>query len=168
MKVLKALIRILVLVALALAVTAAVARFQDGPIAMFPGGPLVAGEPVTTEVSTWTFADAAETIELQLEGEKTSRTVWILVDDGLAYIPCSLGFPPGKTWYERANLDGRATVRIGGRLYPVTLRRVRDAAVEAHLGELVDSKYGSKPPGNAGVWYFSMKSRSPDEPGASS
>jgi hypothetical protein len=161
MKVLKILVRILLLLVLGLAITAVVARFHDGPISIFPGGPLVAGEVVATPVSSWTFADSIETIELQLVDDDTSRTVWVLGEGGRAYIPCSLGFPPGKTWHERADVDGRAMLRIDGKLYPVTLSRVGDEALRSRLAEIVVSKYGAPPPSDAGIWFFSIESRTP-------
>ena len=159
MKVLKVLVRILLLLALGLAIMAVVARFHDGPISMLPGGPLVAGETVTTPVKSWTFAESLETIELQLEEDETSRTVWILGDNGRAYIPCSLGFPPGKTWYKRAAIDGRATLRIDGKLYPVTLTRVESESLRSHLAGIVVSKYGAPPPSDATIWFFAIESR---------
>ena len=54
------------------------ARFADGPLAILPGGPLVAGEFVTGPEPDWTFAGAIETIELQLLEPARSRTTWIL------------------------------------------------------------------------------------------
>src|SRR3972149_406859 len=56
------------------------------------------------------------------------RPTWILVHEGQAYVPCSLGFPPGKSWYKQAVVDGRATLRIEGKRYPVTLSKLDDAA----------------------------------------
>jgi hypothetical protein len=58
----------------------------------------------------WSFVNDVGEIELQLESQTTSRTTWILYLDGQAYVPCSLGFPPGKSWYRQAALDSRATL----------------------------------------------------------
>ena len=91
------------------------ARFADGPIAIIPGGPLQAGELVADPVADWAFAESIDEIEMQLASDDTSRTTWILYQDGNAYIPCSLGFPPGKDWHLRADKDGRAIVRIAVR-----------------------------------------------------
>ena len=74
-------------------------------------------------------------IELQLESQTTSRITWIVVKDGAAYVPCSLDFPPLKTWYRKVAQDGRAIVRIAGRRYPVTMVKVEDEARIAGLRE---------------------------------
>jgi hypothetical protein len=85
--------------------------------------------------------------------------VWILVDGGRAYVPCALGFPPGKRWYRSAVEDGRATLRIEGRRYPVTLTRSDDAALGERLRAEVLRKYKRLPPGETEVWIFQVASR---------
>ncbi len=137
----------------------AVARFSDGPIGLAPGGPLVAGELVATPVGDWSFATDAETIELQLDGESSSRTVWVLVSDGRAYIPASLSFPPGKRWHKTADEQGAAWIRVDGKRYPVQLTRVQDEALRGQLIGVVGQKYGGGPPGEGGVWFFEVVSR---------
>ncbi len=135
------------------------ARFHDGPLALIPGGPLSSGDVVKSPVANWSFATSVETIELQLAEEDTSRTTWILVSEGRAYIPCSLGFPPGKNWHLRADKDGRSVVRILGKRYPVTLERLSNSTLESELEAIVVSKYGGAPPSDAGVWFFAVESR---------
>ncbi len=135
-----------------LVLTTLVARCSDGPIALFPGGALTSGEWVEGPVTDWSFASGVPEIELQLAAQETSRTTWILVHDGRAYVPCSLGFPPGKTWHEDARRDGRAVLRIEGRRYRATLVKVDDEATAAALERVVDAKYGGGP-GEAG-WFF--------------
>jgi hypothetical protein len=159
MRFLKILGGIVVVLLLLIAILFLGARLHDGPIALIPGGPLVAGELVAEPVSDWGFAAAVPEIEMQLDGDSTSRTVWILVRDGHAYIPASLSFPPGKTWHKRADTDGRTILRIEGKRYPVTLSRIRDAVVEADLTEIVGGKYGGGPPGDGGVWFFAVEPR---------
>jgi hypothetical protein len=161
-------IRWLVRIVLGLAVLAAVvyygARLGDGPLGPIPGGPLRAGELVSEPVADWSFAQDVPEIELQLASQDLSRITWILVRDGQAYIPCSLGFPPGKTWYRLAAEDGRATLRIERRRYPVTLSRVEDASLEEALRAEVQRKYTRLPPTDAGVWLFRVASRSDGAP----
>jgi hypothetical protein len=161
MRFLKILIKIVVVLALLVGLVFAAARLHDGPLALIPGGPLASGNLVARPVTDWSFADRIDTIEMQLIGDETSRTTWILVSNGRAFIPCSLGFPPGKSWYRRADVDGRALVRIDGKRYPVTLRRVADAALEQELTDIVGSKYGGGPASDAGVWFFAVESREP-------
>jgi hypothetical protein len=150
-----------IVAALLLVVAAAfvAARFHDGPLAMIPGGPLSSGELVSRPVSDWSFTESVETIELQLAEDDTSRTTWILVSDGRAFIPCSLEFPPGKNWHFRADQDGRAIIRILGKRYPVTPKRLSNSTLESELKAIVSSKYGGGPLGDAGVWFFSVESR---------
>lgn len=138
------------------------ARMHDGPLGPIPGGPLVAGEEVREPVADWSFAKDVDEVELQLVAQTRSRTTWILVHEGQAYVPCSLGFPPGKSWYRDAAQDGRAVLRIEGRRYPVTLEKLDDAAaqqLEAVMLAEVERKYGRPPPSDAGVWIFRVRSR---------
>lgn len=133
------------------------ARFHDGPLALIPGGPLVSGELVTEPVLDWAFATSVELIELQLNAETTSRTTWILVEDGQAFIPCSLGFPPGKNWHLRADENGRAVIRLLGKRYEVSLDRIDDAPLAAKLASIVAEKYDGGPPGGTSeVWFFAL------------
>jgi hypothetical protein len=134
------------------------ARFLDGPLGPIPGGALVSGVRVSEPVGDWTFAKDVPEIALQLESQSQSRTTWILVSDGKAYIPASTEYPPGKTWHRKALEDGRATLRIDGKLYPVTLAKVDDVAVETVVREVVSQKYPTRPGGDA--WLFQVTSRS--------
>ena len=138
-------------------------RLHDGPLfGPIPGGPLESGEQVSESVADWSFAKDVGEIELQLASQGISRTTWILVFDGNAYVPCSLGFPPGKTWYKDAARDGRAVLRIGGKRYPVTLAKLDDAVVqqmEATVRSEVVRKYKRAPPSDSGVWLFEVASR---------
>jgi len=142
-------------VALAIAVVSFGARFADGPLAMFPGGPFESGEWVEETDVDWTFATDIEEIELQSGDPARSRTTWILVADGAAYVPCSLSFPPGKTWHHEALQDPTAVVRVDGKRYRRKLVKVDDAELERRLGELALEKY-SPPPSSDGVWFFHL------------
>src|SRR5215468_7015604 len=75
------------------------ARLHDGPLGPIPGGPLKAGELVSEPVANWSFVKDVGEIELQLDSQQRSRTTWIFFLDDKAYVPCSLGYPPGKTWH---------------------------------------------------------------------
>lgn len=136
------------------------ARFHDGPLGPIPGGPLTSGELVREPVSDWSFATDVQEIELQLDSQRRSRTVWLLVHENQAYVPCSLGFPPGKSWYRQAALDGRATLRIEGRRHPVVLTKAEDPALAETLRLEVQRKYKQLPPGESEVWIFRVTSRS--------
>ena len=146
---------LLLLAAVGLLVLVALgARFNDGPVGLFPGGPLQAGLLEEDPVTDWSFATDEETIELQLLSQERSRTTWILVHARDGFIPCSLTFPPGKSWHHSALRDGRALLRIRGQRYPVVLERVEEAKLVKDLGYVLRGKYGHEPLGSGGVWYF--------------
>lgn len=152
-------VRLVVLVALVGLAIAIGARVHDGPLGPFPGGPLVAGALVEEPVADWSFAADVEEIELQLASQATSRTTWVLVHEGRAFIPASTKFPPRKTWHEVALQDGRATLRIDGRKYPVTLAKVEDPALQDAVRGVAERKYAPPPGGRDGVWLFAVTSR---------
>jgi hypothetical protein len=163
MKILRWLAITLGMIVLLIAGLFAAARLHDGPLGLIPGGALRSGEIATEAVGDWKFADV-DTIELQLDGESSSRTTWILVHEGRAFIPARLSFPPGKRWHKTADQNGTAWVRIGGRRYPVSLTRVQDDATRTALIEVVRGKYSpgsdaSPPPAEGGVWFFEVVSR---------
>jgi hypothetical protein len=137
-----------------LTLAAFVARFHDGPLGALPGGPLRAGLLQDSPILDWSFAADEERIEMQLLSQNLSRTTWLLVRDGAAFIPCSLSFPPGKSWHRIAVRDGRALLRIRGRRYTVVLERVEDADLAQKLGYVLRAKYGHEPLGSGGIWYF--------------
>ena len=162
MTLLRWLLRILVAAIVLAALVFFGARLHDGPLGPIPGGPLEAGEQVSGPVADWSFAKDVGEIELELDSQARSRTTWILVFDGKAYVPCSLSFPPGKTWYKEAAKDGRALLRIQGKRYPVTLTKLDDAVVQ-QMGERIRAevtrKYKNAPPSGGGVWLFEVASR---------
>lgn len=130
------------------------ARFSDGPLAMLPGGTLESGDWVEGPVADWSFASEVGEIELQLASQTTSRTTWIAALGGRAFVPCSLDFPPGKTWHEEALRDGRAVLRIEGKRYRVTLRKEDDPATVEAVTAIVGTKYGGSPGGPGSAWLF--------------
>ena len=157
MTVLRWIFRLVVALVVVGAVMVLGARFHDGPLGPLPGGSLASGSVATEPVADWSFAADVPEIELQLDSQSKSRTTWILVYEGRAYIPCSTEFPPGKTWHQSALKDGRATFRIAGKRYPVTLQKVDDPAVLSGVREVATRKYPSRPGGE--VWLFEVTSR---------
>jgi hypothetical protein len=117
---------------------------------------------VSGPVPSWSFAKDVGEIELQLESQERSRITWIFVLDDKAYVPCALGFPPGKRWHLDAAADGRAVLRIDGKRYPVQLTKLDDAAAQ-QIGEAarveLTRKYGELPSSEAGAWFFEVSSR---------
>ena len=152
------------LLAAALLILFVYGRFSDGPVGFFSGGPLVRGERITTAVPDWSFATDVQNIEFQLLEPPRSRTVWVVVEDGKAYIPCGIpNFRLWKQWPHEALEDGRALLRIDGKLYPRQLVKVEDMSLIASLGEKVGHKYGLSPgdgePDPDAVWFFRLDPR---------
>ena len=133
------------------------ARFSDGPLAIIPGGPLESGEWVDAGKVDWSFA--AEIDEIEFESSGRSRTSWVIVHEGDAYIPCSLGFPPGKSWHLEIQERPEAVVRVEGKRYKRKLVKVEDEGLMATLSELAGKKYTTRPPSDAGVWFFQVMPR---------
>src|SRR5262245_57179102 len=137
------------------------ARLHDGPLGLIPGGPLEAGEVVAEPIADWDFAKDTGEIELQLDSQLQSRTVWFFVLDGKGYVPSNLGFPPGEIWHRQAVVNGAAKLRIEGKLYPVVLSKLGDPIAEQMSGRVraeLARKYRDLPPSEAGVWLFQVTS----------
>ena len=120
---------------------AVVARFHDGPIAIFAGGPFESGELVTGSEPDWSFVHEIREVEFQLLDPPRSRTTWILDHAGKAYIPC--GYMTTwwgriwKRWPHEAAKDPRILLRIDGKLYERRLVRIEGGPmVETLLLEL--------------------------------
>lgn len=159
LRILGALVGIVALAGLVLFVAG---RFSDGPIGFFSGGPFSSGEVVAAPAD-WDFAKDTQTVEMQLLEPPRSRTVWIVVEDGTAYIPCGVpNFRLWKKWPHEAVADGRAEVRIDGKRYPVSLVKTGDHDLFERLLAKVGEKYGSVPPGEVSedsVWFFRLDPR---------
>ena len=142
MKALRWILRGVGVLAIVFALVAVAVRFSDGPLGPLAGGPLEAGETVKGLVD-WSFVEDVDTIELQLVTPPRSRTVWVVLHDGAAYIPCGIpGFRLWKQWPHEALEDGRAVLRIDGRLYHGRLVRVEDTALHGTVAGIVAAKYG--------------------------
>lgn len=146
------------------------AKLHDGPIGPIAGGALVAGEETPSETFAWESLHAVGEIQMQLLQPPRSRTVWVAVHEGAAYIPCGfLNVPLWKQWPYAALEDGRAVIRVGGEIKPadgkklaVQLVRVEDAAIREAVGKEVARKYNLPGDGNAdedSVWIFRVEPR---------
>lgn len=159
MKILRWLLALIVVLAVLVGSLFLGARLHDGPLGPIPGGALASGDWADAPSAGWSFAKDIAEIELQLESQTISRTTWILVRDAQAWIPCSLDFPPGKTWYRSVASDGRALLRIGSKRYAVTLAQDNDPTLPDFARAEVKRKYGKPPPGDSGVMFFRVEPR---------
>jgi len=159
MKILRWLLRIVAALAVLILALFLGARLHDGPLGPIPGGALASGEWVDPVSPDWSFAKDVGEIELQLESQSISRTTWILVRDGQAWIPCSLSYPPGKNWYSHVASDPRAVLRIDGKRYAVTLTQDADPTLPDFALAEVTRKYGRPPPTEGGALFFRLEPR---------
>jgi hypothetical protein len=164
---------VLAALVLALLAVAIVARFSDGPLAVFQGGPLQAGELATGPEPDWSFARDIEVMEFQLLDPARSRNTWLLVHEGKLYVPCGyMNSWWGRLWKQwpiDAINDGRAVVRIDGKRYEVEAIRVTDPALFWSLAREARRKYRPPedqalpselpPPESTGIWFFELAPR---------
>ncbi len=116
------------------------ARFADGPLEIIAGGAFSTGE-LASEEPDWTLVRDYQTVEFQLEDPAVSRTTWIAVIDGRVFIPSAyMTTWWGKIWKQwpsQAEQDGRAILRVDGRLYERQMVRVMDdPLIEPVMAEL--------------------------------
>jgi hypothetical protein len=157
------------LVALGLVGLLVGARFADGPLAIVAGGPFRTGELVTGAEPDWSFVRDTSEVELQLLEPARSRTTWIVVHEGRAFIPCGyMNSTWGRIWKRwplEAERDGRAILRVGNDLYERQLVRITEGPlVEPLLAEL-GRKYGggreipSEYVTSGSLWLFELAPR---------
>jgi hypothetical protein len=150
--------------------TSIVARFSDGPLEIMAGGAFTSGELITQEPD-WSFVKDYATVEFQLLDPAASRTTWIAVHEGRVFIPS--GYMTtwwGKLWKQwplQAEQDGRAILRVDGKLYERQLVRVMDGPdIDPVMAEL-SRKYGDGQPfpriafDSGYLWIFQLTPRQP-------
>lgn len=170
-----------IIVALVLTVLV-VQRVSDGPIEPLQGGPFKTGELVEEPVEDWSFGALANT-QFELVGYGTSRRAGYIMLDGKAYMTCDLGFMWSrfdgfqkvvlnliyvfKTWHLNALEDGRALVRIDGKIYKAQFVKVEDPELQARLKARIETiateMFGDLGPvpldGPNDMWFFRMDAR---------
>ena len=111
---------------------------SDGPVFVFAGGPLHAGEQVNLGDFDWVALDELHELELEIVGAASSRTLWFSVHDGVPYVACDLDCIGGRLtrWPQQIELDDRVVIRIDakradGRLVHVPHDSAEYAAVRA-------------------------------------
>ncbi len=135
-----------ILAGFAVGVTSLLARFSDGPIGIFAGGPMEEGELVTGPEPNWRFVRDMPTIEFQLVDPPRSRTVWIIENQGRIYLISGyMNSAVGKIWKQwpaEAVEDGRAIIRIDGKRYARQLVRIESGRILDAITAEVSRKYG--------------------------
>ena len=125
----KRLVKVLLVVVLLILLFFLATRFTDGPMGLVSGGAFSSGEVVSTEPD-WRFIKDYDTVEFQLLEPARSRTTWIVEHEGRIFIPSGYMLSTvGKIWKQwplHAQKDGRAILRVDGKLYPRQLVRITD------------------------------------------
>ena len=123
-------------------------RFADGPNRLFSGGPLVAGELHAGPEPDWSFVRDIPTIELQLLDPPRSRRIWTTEHDGRLYVWSGyMGTAVGRLWKRwpvQAERDGRAVLRIEGKLYERRLVRIESGEILDGIAAAIRDKYPSQ------------------------
>ena len=150
--------------------------YSDGASVVFGGGELVSGELVTGPEPDWSFAHNLPAIELQLLNPPRSRVIWIIGHEGKPYVVSAyMGTAIGrfwKRWPVQADRDGRAVVRIAGKRYERTLKRIKTGAVVEGVVAEILRKYRLRvtpadiEAGDVGL--FELAPRNPGTGGAAS
>lgn len=162
-----------------------VQRVSDGPMEFLQGGPFKTGELVEEPVTDWSFG-SGKPMAFELVGFGTSRTAGYIMRDGVAYMTCDLGFIWNrfeggtqrwilkliytfKRWHQDALEDGRALIRIDGKLYKTQFVKVEDpeliGALKAQLEDLAREYVAPQelgpPPAEEpnDIWFFRMDPR---------
>jgi len=177
-------IGLVVVIAIAVAGILITQRISDGPIEFLQGGPFKTGERIDAPVTDWSFGVGKPT-EFELVGFGTSRTAGYIMHDGVAYMTCDLGYMwnrfEGRTryilnliyvfkhWHKDAVEDGRALLRIDGKIYKANFVKVEDpelnAALRAEMEEMARKYFApaelgpppAEPPND--IWFFRMDPR---------
>jgi len=154
----------LLTIALAVALFLFAARFADGPLEIVSGGPFSSGEHYSGEEPDWSFVRDKATVEFQLLEPARSRTTWIVEHKGKIYIPSGyMTTTWGKIWKQwpiQAEKDGRAILRVEGKLYKRQLLRKSSGPEIGPITDLISKKYqvpaGIEAVESGYLWLFEM------------
>tara|TARA_R110002072_G_scaffold59158_1_gene150675 strand:- start:13318 stop:13872 length:555 start_codon:yes stop_codon:yes gene_type:complete len=172
---------LVIIISLSLGVVV-VQRVSDGPIEFLQGGPFQTGEVVKEPVTDWSFGELGNT-QFELVGYGTSRRAGFIMLDGVAYMTCDLGFIWNrlegmpkmvlnliyvfKSWHLDAVEDGRARIRLDGKIYETQFTKVEDPELQEKLKLRIETIFremfgelGPQPVnGPKDIWFFRIDSR---------
>lgn len=151
------------------------ARFHDGPFAgpfaIVAAGPFKTGElQRESQEPEWAFLRDYPTIEFQLLDPPRSRTTYVMEHDGRIFIPSRyMNTIRGKLWKHwpiEAEEDGRALLRVDGKLYERQLVRIQEREIVLAVLAERSRKYGNSPTAllelvtSGDLWLFELQPRS--------
>ena len=127
-------------------------------------------QPGSTEPD-WSFLRDYVTVEFQLLDPARSRTTWIMEHKGRIFIVSgymnSVVGRLWKQWPREAERDGRAILRVDGKLYQRQMARIIEGDIVVPVLAEMSRKYlggAIASPGevaSGGIWLFELKPRSP-------
>ncbi len=124
--------KVLAGIALALGASGYSLRFLDGPVQVFNGGPLRAGELVDYAQVDWVSLDHLRDLEFEIVSTGRSRLMWFSVYEDRPYLSCGFGCTEGrvKRWPHHVELDPRVVVRVDGIRVKARAERVMPGSEE--------------------------------------
>ena len=150
------------------------ARFSDGPIEgrleIVSAGPFTSGELQSgIEEPNWDFLKEYFTVEFQLLNPSRSRTTFIMEVDGRIFIPSGyMNSTVGKIWKHwpmEAEKDGRAILRVDGKLYERSMVRINEGEILDDVLAELSRKYAGgfpvskKDVDSGNLWIFELEPR---------
>ena len=150
------------------------ARFHDGPfagpLAIVAAGPFKTGELQRgSEEPDWAFLRDYPTIEFQLLDPPRSRTTFVMETGGRIFIPSrymnTIRGRLWKHWPMEAEEDGRAILRVDGKLYERQLVRIQEREIVSAVLAERSRKYGdsfallSALVASGDLWLFELQPR---------
>ena len=129
------------------------------PCARVPGGYLF-GKTVHEPVSDWSFANDVPLCQLQV-GSLLPHSINLncMSSGGQLYVSCSSC--AGKWWSKTVAANPRGRIRMNDSVYPVTVKRVEDAARLDEVWQARARKLGgdASAPRPDAWWTFHLESR---------
>ena len=129
------------------------------PCSRLPGGYLL-GDEAASPVSDWTFANEVPLCQVEVQtGLPHSVNLNCMATEGRLYLSCASC--DGKRWSSAALENPSARLRVGDKVYPVTLTRVTESAEldTAWLARATKTRGPTDAPRPEHWWSFSVTSR---------
>ena len=152
-----------------------VARFSDGPIGngppleMITAGPFKTGELQLGEEPDWSFLKDYPVVKFQLLDPPRSRATFIMETGGRIFIPSGyMNSTLGKIWKHwpmEAEEDGRALLRVDGKLYKRNMVRIEEGEILSDVLSELSRKYAGGFPvsqeniDSGDLWIFELEPR---------
>ncbi len=149
------------------------ARFSDGPmegrLEIVSAGPFTSGELQSGIEPNWDFLKEYFTVEFQLLNPSRSRTTFVMEVDGRIFIPSGyMNSTVGKIWKHwpmEAEKDGRAILRVDGKLYERSMVRINEGEILDDVLAELSRKYAGgfpvskKDVDSGNLWIFELEPR---------